>query len=283
MTGNQRPGLASVLLRTLPESSVLHHLWAGTKILGVALLTLVVSLFPGWPAVAIGAGLVVLAAILAKIPRGALPHLPWWLWLSVVVGLALSLLGSGLTEYLQFLALSWILVAISMILAWTTPMSELAPAMAQLLAPLRRLRLPVQEWTVAIALCVRSLPLLSEELRVVVAARRLRSTGGRRTPRGLISDGIGVLAAAMAAAIRRADDMGQAIAARGGTGQLTARVIRPGRRDVFALSTLALANAAIVAVTLFGFPDVVVGLFPAGEFELAAAAGEASHGDEGPG
>jgi energy-coupling factor transport system permease protein len=112
-----------------------------------------------------------------------------------------------------------------------------------LAAPLRKLRLPVDEWATAIALCLRSLPLLIEEMRVLRAARRLR-------PRNLAAYRdrrehplVDVITATMSVSLRRAAELGEAITARGGTGQLAAYPARPGRADVIALTVIGLVVA----------------------------------------
>jgi energy-coupling factor transport system permease protein len=110
--------------------------------------------------------------------------------------------------------------------------------------PLRALRLPVDEWAVTMALCVRSLPLLVEELRTLVAARRLRppylTADGKRDR---IVDAVDLCAASLVVALRRADEMGDAIRARGGTANFSARAVGPARRDAVALTLAAMVCA----------------------------------------
>lgn len=252
MSRRRRAGIGAVALRLLPGSSPLHRLWAGTKIISVAVLTLTLSLFPGWPAVVGGVLVVLLAARVGRIPRTVVPRLPWWVPLTLLVGAGLSALGGGLAAFALFLVLGWVLVSLSMIVGWTTPLPELAPAVATVLFPLGKLRLPVAEWVLTIALCVRSLPLLIEELRVVLASRRMRAGAGWQRPRQAAADGVGVVAAVMVASIRRAADMGRAIQARGGSGQLAADARRPGWGDALALALVATVTAlTVVAAQMF--------------------------------
>ncbi len=265
MSGGQpRSGVGAVILRILPGTSPLHRLWAGTKIICAATLTFAVSLFPGWPTAAVGAAVTILAAAAGRVPRTAVPRLPWWFAVALGIGAGLSAIGSGLGSFALFLVLGWELIALSMILGWTTPLSELAPAISTLLRPFERLRLPVTEWVVTIALCVRSLPMLTEELRVVVAAHRMRSVPGRTGMKHAAADGVGLISAVMVACIRRASDMGQAMQARGGVAQLdtrlagpgnTAHAARPGQADAFALAVVSAFGALIV---------VLAQLFPSG-------------------
>ena len=126
-----------------------------------------------------------------------------------------------------------------------------APALARLMRPLRWLRLPVDEWAVAIALCLRGLPLLIEELRMLRAAHRLRPTAKGRSDHPSAEMGImDLITAAMSSALRRSAEMSEAITARGGTGRLTAHQAGPGRADVVALIVIGLACAVAITVTL---------------------------------
>ena len=110
--------------------------------------------------------------------------------------------------------------------SWTTNVAEIAPAVAKLGRPLRLLRMPVDDWAVALALALRAFPMLIDEFRVLYAARRLRPkpvldhTAGPR--RRWAVEVVDLLAAAITVALRRADEMGDAITARGGAGQISA-------------------------------------------------------------
>ena len=46
------------LLRPIPGATPMHRLWAGTKLVALATLALVLGLKPTWPVIAAGAGLV---------------------------------------------------------------------------------------------------------------------------------------------------------------------------------------------------------------------------------
>ncbi|MGH9094172.1 MAG: energy-coupling factor transporter transmembrane component T family protein [Acidimicrobiales bacterium] len=255
-----------VLLRQVPGHSPIHRLWAGTKLLSVAALGLSVSFVPSWPAVAIVAGVLVGATLWAGVPRSALPRLPVWFWLSLAAGAVLTLLSGGHPEvgiggahvgignfvsYLRFTALSAVLLGCSALIGWTTALGDIAPAVARLGAPFRRLRLPVDEWAVTIALCVRSLPLLGEEMRTLAAARRLRPRERpRRIGMHLLDDLIDLLTAALAVSIRRAGELGEAITARGGSTLRRGSGARPGWRDLVAAGVVAGACGGVVAVGL---------------------------------
>lgn len=246
-----------VVLRQVPGESVIHRLWAGTKIVAVLALTLTLGLVPSWPAIGIGAAIVLGAAAAARIPRGVLPTLPWWVAATLLAGGIINIPSGGVPIYLRSLALGFVLLGATALIGWTTPLNEIAPALATLGAPLRWLRIPVDEWSVSLALCLRGFPILIEEFRVLFAARRLRPRRIRGEPRrvtGKLAVGyremVDLVTAAIAVSVRRADELGEAITVRGGAGQITAAPPRPGLRDV---AGLVLVAALCVGVFVIGY------------------------------
>ncbi len=244
------------MLRQIPGDSVVHRLWAGTKLLIVLTLGLMTWILPSWPALGYVAACMIVFALLAGIPVGALPRPPWWFWAVMAVGVAWSWIArgneGGLTA-LRAVLLGLVVLAMSVLVVWTTPVAELAPAIAVLMRPLKFLRLPVDEWAVTIALSLRGLPLLIDEMRLLWAAHRLRpkssASSGHPSAEPSILD---MIVAAMSSAMRRSAEMSEAITARGGTGRLTAYPSRPGRLDAVVLAVFVLlsAGAATAAIIL---------------------------------
>ena len=218
----RRPGRAVVLLRPVPGTSAVHDLWAGTKLLVVFGISVLLTFYPGWITIGLAAALVLAAARIAHIPRGALPSVPRWLWVlmafggltaafaggSPVVELAGTPIGlGGLLNFLRITTLSIVLLGLGAMVSWTTNVGEIAPAVASLGRPLRLLRIPIDEWAVALALAMRAFPMLIDEFRVLYAARRLRpkpvapTRRGRRKRRAL--ELIDLIAAAITVTLRR--------------------------------------------------------------------------------
>lgn len=115
-------------------------------------------------------------------------------------------------------------------------------------------RIPVDDWAVATALALRSFPMLIEEFRVLYAARKLRpgpQFHRRNWVRRAGFELVDLLSAAITAALRRGDEMGDAITARGGTGQFSATAARPRRRDAIALAIVFILCAAALGSELF--------------------------------
>ncbi len=256
-------------LRFVPRDSVVHHLWAGTKLLVAAALALMVSVSPTWAMLAVAAGVVGLGLLCGRIPLGAFPRLPRWFYIALLIGAALNLWSGvdpivhvgpldlslgGLEEWARFTVLAVVLVVSGALIGWTTPLGDVAPALRTLFRPLRWVRLPVDEWVIAIALAIRCLPLLIDEIRTLSAARRLRvhEPGGVRekpdkTVRELIMETHDLLATAIVTSIRRARDLAEAMIARGGLGgSVSAGRRSPGVLDVFVL----IAAAALCIVSL---------------------------------
>lgn len=260
------PSRAVVLLRPVPGTSAVHELWAGTKLLAVAGISVLLTFYPGWIAIGLVGALVVAAARIARIPRGVLPTVPRWLWFLLLLGgvsaafaggspivhLAGNPVGlGGLLNFLRITLLSIVLLGLGGMVSWTTNVAEIAPAVATLGRPLRWFRVPVDEWAVTIALSLRAFPMLIDEFRVLYAARRLRPkrvadtrSERRRNRRREVVD---LITAALTVTLRRADEMGDAITARGGLGQIAAAPARPKQADWVALGiTVAVCVAAIV-------------------------------------
>ncbi|GAQ37601.1 transmembrane component [Mycobacterium pseudoshottsii JCM 15466] len=258
------------MLVPVPRGSAIHDLWAGAKLLVVFAISVLLTFYPGWVTIGLMAALVLVAAWIAHIPRGAVPSMPRWLFVVLAFGgLTAALAGGdpmvsvggvelglgGALNFLRITALSIVLLALGAMVSWTTNVAEIGPAVATLGRPLRLLRIPVDEWAVVLALALRAFPMLIDEFQVLYAARRLRprpmpvTRKARRQRRGM--EVIDLLAAAITVTLRRADEMGDAITARGGTGQLSANPTRPKLGDWVTLAiTAATSGAAVVIETM---------------------------------
>jgi energy-coupling factor transporter transmembrane protein EcfT len=249
-------------LRYVPGSSPLHRCWAGTKILAVVTCSIAILLEPTWPAAGALSALVVAGLVLARIPRGVLPRLPGWVWAFLAIGPALALFSGGApVEHVASLAIGigglekWALamviafdvIAASALLAWTTQLADLAPALGRLLGPLRRIGLPVEDLIATVALSVRCLPLLLDEVRLLRAARRVRRPAVAPGIRERIDELIELLVASLTGAIRRAAELAEAIESRGGVPTVPPELHRLDRSDVWiALPTLGALAAMVV-------------------------------------
>lgn len=256
-----------ILLREIKGDSPVHRLWAGTKLVSVAGLSIVLSYFPSWGSLGLATALLLTAGLVARIPGGALPKPPRWFWVVIVLTGALASIAGGsphvtvagarlglggIDAYCRFVSVGIVLLLAAAMVGWTTPLGEIAPAVARLMWPLRLVRVPVDEASVAVALCVRSLPLLVGELRILIAARRLRPPPkprpGRTRVERWLDELIDLLVAALAVSVRRAGELAEAITARGGTGLIAAKTRSPKLGDAVAIVLVALvcAGAALL-------------------------------------
>jgi energy-coupling factor transporter transmembrane protein EcfT len=267
----QRPGPAPAgrgarrrelhLFRAVPGDTPVHRLWAGTKLVALLALAVALSINPSWPAIAVAAALLGTGLVLARIPRGAAPRLPRWFWIGVGIGALLSLQAGGapflhigglrigvgaLGDWARATSLAAALLLSAALVSWTTRLSAVAPALRKLLAPLGALRLPVAEWTAAVALAIRCLPLLVDETRTLIAARRLRQPYRPHGRKRLVHEALDLLTAELVVALRRAGELATAMDARGGLGAIADDPSRPGWRDAIALAVVAAAVVVIV-------------------------------------
>ncbi len=258
MSGSARRSGEVHLLRYVPTDSPVHRLWAGTKLVALFAFGVALSLEPNWRAEGILALTLIVALIVARIPLGAFPRFPAWVGIGIAIGGFLSFLAGGhpevhigrvaiglgaLDQWARLTVLTVLLLLGSALIGWTTPLAELGPALTRMLSPLRRIRVPVDEIVLSVALSVRCLPLLVEELRVLYAARRVRRPEVPQGARSLFDEAVDLLVSALVAATRRAQEMGAAIEARGGLGSAS----RPGPRPRLVDGAVLVLAAAISA------------------------------------
>ncbi|MGV0607688.1 CbiQ family ECF transporter T component [Mycolicibacterium sp. XJ1904] len=256
-----------LLLVPVPGSSPIHDLWAGTKILVVLWFSILLWFSPGWVTIGTVWVVVLVAARIAHIPRGALPSRPRRLWVLIALAFVFAALSGGdpvislggveiglggVLYALRAALLAFGLIGLAAMVSWTTGVSEIVPAIVTLARPFTLLRIPVREWAVALALGLRAFPMLIEEFQILYAAHRLRSkqvqSDRKLRRRQQARDVIDLIAAALAMTLRRADEMGEAIAARGGTGQFFAAPARPKLADWMTLAIAVTVGAGTVAV-----------------------------------
>ena len=238
-----------VLLRVLPGSSPVHRMWAGTKLIGLVIATVGWLVFPGWGAAGAAVVLVVAALVAARVPISVLPRPALWVAALLLLGFVTAAIGGQLVAFVQTFVISIAVVALGAVVSWTTPLAEVAAALQVLGAPLRRAGLPVGEWAAACAVGVRSLPMLLDEWRVLFAVHRLRAAVGPSRPRrDRLRAMIDLPTRALVTTLRRAREVGSAVAARGGPPAPHPQPVR--LRLVDAVALLVILAGVAVAVAL---------------------------------
>ena len=172
---SRRPRRGGLVFRAVPGTSALHRLGPATKIGILAAATIASLVVPEWPTIAVLAVLLTAGVAAAKLPLTVVPRVPWPVTAIIVLGGVAAAAGSGIVLYVQSMLLTVIFFALSLLLVWTTRVEELPAAFTRVASPLRRLGLPVNEWAHTVTFAVRTLPLLRDEFRVLIAARRLRA------------------------------------------------------------------------------------------------------------
>lgn len=145
------------------------------------------------------------------------------------------------------LRLGVLLVTLALLVLTSSP-SDLADGLAWLLRPLRRVKLPVTEMTLALTLAMRFFPQIGEEAAAIYRAQRAR---GLDLSRGSLRERIQKLSALvvplLVSAFRRADELAEAMEARGwrAEGRTRYRPLRFGNADY---ATLSLVGAGLAAI-----------------------------------
>ncbi len=214
------------LLRYVERTSVLHRADARTKVAALVAMVFAFSFNPGWVSVAIVWATLVLGLLLGRLPAGVIPKPPKALLAAMGVSMTFGLLSGGepfvtladndiglggIILQTRLFAVTLGLLGLALLLGWTTKAADLPRAADWLLSPLRRLGIPTDDVIAALTLAVRALPLIADEVATVIAMARTEP----KTADGIIGRGMGILATATVASVRRAGEFGTAIESRG--------------------------------------------------------------------
>jgi biotin transport system permease protein len=197
----------TVLGEYRPGRSWLHRLPAGVKLLGLGALIVTMTVVVNSPArLGVATAAVLVAVATARLsPRVLIGQLRQVFW---VVGF-IFVLQVLLTDWRRALVVCGVLllaVCLAALVTLTTRTADMLDAATRAMAPLARFGFPVRQVAIALALTIRSIPLLVEIIRQVEEARRAR--GLRISPRI-------VFVPVIVAALRAADDFSEALIARG--------------------------------------------------------------------
>ncbi|MEZ5280490.1 MAG: energy-coupling factor transporter transmembrane protein EcfT [Acidimicrobiales bacterium] len=245
------------VMRHLPGDSPIHRMWAGTKILWVPIVGSAIAFSISWTAIGIGWLVVLATFLLARLPRGVVPKPPKVLLIAVGISFFLALLSNdepavygvgvgGVADLARFLAFAWMMTAMALLIGWTTKLDDLAAALDRLLRPLRRLGVPVDEISTVITMAVRSVPLVADEMRTLLAARRLRPQDPNQP---YVDTGVDLGVALVVSTFRRAREMGRTLASRGGVRRPPSDRHRLSRIDLVAGLLGAALVGGIIAFT----------------------------------
>ncbi len=148
------------------------------------------------------------------------------------------------------------IIVTSVFLTYTTTPISLTDALEQLLGPLKKIRVPVHEFTMMMTIALRFIPTLIEETEKIVAAQKAR--GADFTTGSLIKRAkalIPILIPLFVSAFRRADELAVAMECRcyrGGEGRTKLHVLRYRFSDVAAMLSLVILGAGLILLNIYG-------------------------------
>lgn len=186
--------------------SWLHRAGPGAKLLVLLCVTTALVAVPRWQVVTAGALGWLLAGLASGIGPRALGRLVWPMRWIVLVLTPLQVWLSGWERAYVVVGGLVVAVAAASLVSATTRVADMTAALVALVRPLRRLGVDPQRVGIVIALAMRSVPVLLDSLRLVREARQAR--GMRLTPDTLLTP-------LVIRAVRHADRVGDALAARG--------------------------------------------------------------------
>ena len=150
-----------------------------------------------------------------------------------------------------------LIVATSVFLTYTTTPLALTDGLEQLLSPLKKLHVPVHEFSMMMTIALRFIPTLIDETQKIMNAQKARgadfSTGSLiQRAKALIP----ILIPLFVSAFRRADELATAMECRcytGGNGRTRMNVLHTTAKDILFVLALVLLGAAIVLLNRY-FP-----------------------------
>jgi len=189
-----------------PGASIFHRMSAGPKLALFAALALVSSAYPhdGW-SVTVSLVVVCTLYLVAGLPVRVLIAEIWRLrWLVLVLGTALWIFVSPLTAWISTSRVASLLL-LAALLTITTRMGDLLAFLHRMLRPLHRLGVDADAVAMTISLTLTMIPVVAGFARAVREAQRARG----------VRPGLRTTVPLMVRTLRHADEVGDALAARG--------------------------------------------------------------------
>lgn len=190
-----------------PGRSPMHRLPAGVKLGSLAITILAMAVLVTTPIrLACATALVIAVFAIAAIgPRAALAQLRPLIWVVGIV-FVFQLIFTDWSRALVVCGVLVLSVALAAVVTLTTRTTDMLAALTSMLSPLARVGLQPNQIALAMALAIRSIPLMVEIIHQVDEARRAR--GLRFSPRV-------VVAPAVLATLHAADGFAESLTARG--------------------------------------------------------------------
>ncbi|MEV0060361.1 energy-coupling factor transporter transmembrane protein EcfT [Nocardia sp. NPDC050718] len=190
-----------------PGDSPLHRMPAGAKLVLLVVAIVAMTVFVrGLPGVGVLVLLIACLFALARISwRVALAQIRPVLWMTLIIGV-FQLFTTSPTRAVVVCAVLLASVALAALVTVTTRVTDLLDALTRALGPLRRVGVDPERVGLLLALAIRCVPLLAQIVHDVAEARRARGVSWSATA---------LVTPVLVRALRTADAMGEALAARG--------------------------------------------------------------------
>lgn len=189
-----------------PGRTVLHRLPVGPKVALLAVFSLVVVLVRSLPASGMCLALVLVAALVGRVPLGAVLRALRGLAVLLVVVSAVQWWVNGLARAAETTLDLVALAVAALVLTTTTPVNALLDALVRWLRPLRRLGVDPERVALAFSLAIAALPATLALALETRDAARARGLG--RHPRAYLTPFV-------VRVVARAHETGDALHARG--------------------------------------------------------------------
>ena len=162
----------------------------------------------------------------------------------------------GLSRAVLMMARILMLITCTFLLTYTTSPIALTDGLEALMAPLKKLKVPVHELSMMMCIALRFIPTLIEETDKIMCAQKAR---GADFENGSLMERakalIPILVPLFISAFRRADELATAMECRcyhGGDGRTKMKLLRFSYFDFVALGIGALLIAAVMVLAHFG-------------------------------
>lgn len=254
---------AQAFFRPVPVESPIHRLAPETKVVAGIVISIGLVFNPSWSHVLVAGALVIAVFVLARLPISVLPKVPLLVRFALfggAIGAAASgeepfVFGigvGGLLDYARLICVGIVMILWAGILSWTTGLTAVGFAIRRLLRPLGRIGVPVDEIGSVVALAVRSLPLVVDEIEVVNESVTNRPSPADLSDKPLREAWSFIGDTATAVVIgshRRARDLATAMVSRG---SVTAP--DPKRPDFRTVDLVVLFGSFVLCVAAFVVP-----------------------------
>lgn len=160
-----------------------------------------------------------------------------------------------LFAFYMVLRIVCLITGTSILLTYTTSPIDMTDGIEQLLAPLKKLKIPVHEFSMMMSIALRFIPTLIEETDKIMNAQKARGadfTSGKLIQRAKAL--IPVLIPLFVSSIRRADDLATAMECRcyrGGDGRTRMVSLKYDFMDFVSLFSVILLCVAIVLINVY--------------------------------